>query len=55
MYDSGKALLLTEEMERNYLIKLIFAQTVVMVSETISYPTDTIKRRLMMQSGLPKE
>ena len=57
IYDSGKVLLMTPEMEKSYLMRFLFAQCVVMLSETISYPTDTIKRRLMMQSntGAPKK
>ena len=48
LYDSGK--LLFPATGENYLSKILFAQCVVIISETISYPTDTIKRRLMMQS-----
>lgn len=34
---------------------LIFFQTVTIVSGLISYPLDTVRRRLMMQSNLKKK
>ena len=51
MYDSGKKIFMTPEREKSVLVRIAFAQAVVIFSETISYPTDTIKRRLMMQSA----
>ena len=50
LYDSGKYFLFGEKDSSIYL-RLIFAQTVVITSEVISYPTDTVRRLLMMQSG----
>lgn len=50
MYDTGKALFLSDK-EHSFLTKFLFAQAVVISAESVSYPTDTIKRRLMMQSG----
>lgn len=44
IYDSGKYLLMTPEREQSFLIRWMFAQVVVIFSETISYPTDTVKR-----------
>ena len=48
LYDSGKYLIMNKELQESYLARYIYAQFVVIVSETISYPTDTIKRRLMV-------
>lgn len=50
MYDTGKALLFDEK-GISFWTKFAFAQAVVISSETFAYPTDTVKRRLMMQSG----
>jgi solute carrier family 25 (adenine nucleotide translocator) protein 4/5/6/31 len=50
-YDTGKELILTEEWRNNLIIKFFFAQFVVTTSETLSYPLDTVRRRMMMQSG----
>jgi solute carrier family 25 (adenine nucleotide translocator) protein 4/5/6/31 len=33
----------------------LFAQFVTSTSETLAYPLDTIRRRLMMESGKPKD
>lgn len=41
---------MTPEREKSFILRWIFAQAVVVFSETISYPTDTIKRAMMMQS-----
>jgi len=51
LYDTGKGLFLSGEKKISLFQKFLFAQMVVMVSESISYPTDTVKRRLMMQSA----
>ncbi|KRW98328.1 Mitochondrial carrier domain [Pseudocohnilembus persalinus] len=49
IYDSGKSLLMNEEREKSFFLRWLFAQTVVVFSETISYPLDTVKRAMMMQ------
>ena len=49
-YDSGKSLIMDHKKATLYE-KFLFAQACVIFSESISYPTDTIKRRLMMQSA----
>ena len=36
------------------VISWLIAQAVTTVSGIISYPFDTVRRRMMMQSGLPK-
>jgi solute carrier family 25 (mitochondrial adenine nucleotide translocator), member 4/5/6/31 len=46
-YDTGKAYLTTD----NFFVMWGFAQAVTVVSGIISYPLDTVRRRLMMQSG----
>lgn len=50
MYDTGKAVFFKDR-EVSFFTKFFFAQFVVISSETVAYPTDTVKRRLMMQSG----
>lgn len=50
-YDTGKDLLLKGSYKDNILVKFFFAQLVVMSSETLSYPLDTVRRRMMLQSG----
>jgi len=50
-YDTGKELVLTGDWKNNIVVKFFFAQLVVTVSETLSYPLDTVRRRMMMQSG----
>lgn len=47
-YDAGKDLVL--EKNPSFWKKFAFAQVSVMFSELVSYPGDTIKRKLMMQS-----
>lgn len=48
LYDSSKAF---TGKDANVLVKFIVAQIVVSLSGLISYPLDTVRRRLMMQSG----
>lgn len=49
-YDSGKGLIFDYN-KASFLEKFAFAQVCVIFSETISYPTDTIKRKLMLQAA----
>ena len=51
-YDTGKELILKDEWKNNLIVKFFFAQAVVTASETLSYPLDTVRRRMMLQSGL---
>lgn len=51
MYDFGKEFILKGSLGNSVLIKFFFAQLVVIISETTAYPFDTIRRRMMMQSG----
>jgi len=50
-YDSGKDLVLTGNLKNSIIAKFFFAQLVVTSSESLSYPLDTVRRRMMMQSG----
>lgn len=51
-YDTGKKIVFgNNDKDANIFARFFFAQFVVSTSETISYPLDTIRRRLMMQSG----
>lgn len=49
LFDSGKKLI--PVVNQNLLFKFIFAQFVTSTSGLISYPFDTVRRRMMMQSG----
>lgn len=51
LYDTAKGVLFEDERKANVLAKWAVAQTVTACSGIISYPFDTVRRRLMMQSG----
>lgn len=51
LYDTAKGVLFEDEKKANVLAKWAVAQTVTAMSGIISYPFDTVRRRLMMQSG----
>jgi solute carrier family 25 (adenine nucleotide translocator) protein 4/5/6/31 len=54
-YDTGKRLIFgDDEAQRKagFFKRYLFAQFITTASETISFPLDTVRRRLMMQSGL---
>jgi solute carrier family 25 (adenine nucleotide translocator) protein 4/5/6/31 len=48
-FDTGKNMLFTKDTP--IIFKFFFAQIVTAVSGVVSYPLDTVRRRLMMQSG----
>jgi len=50
-YDTGKMILFEDERKASLVVKFLFAQVVTAVSGVMSYPLDTVRRRLMMQSG----
>ena len=52
LFDTGKRLL--PIVNEHILYKFIFAQCVTTTSGLISYPFDTVRRRMMMQSGQTK-
>lgn len=49
-YDTAKGML-PSQYQRNIIISWMVAQTVTTCSGIISYPFDTVRRRMMMQSG----
>lgn len=51
LYDTAKGVLFEDEKKASVLAKWAVAQTVTAASGVISYPFDTVRRRLMMQSG----
>ncbi|KAF7286086.1 ADP,ATP carrier protein 1-like [Rhynchophorus ferrugineus] len=53
-FDTAKAML-PDPKNTPVLISFLIAQTVTIFSGLISYPLDTVRRRMMMQSGLKKE
>jgi len=52
-YDTGKEVF-ANQLQDSFFYKWCFAQVVTNFSEIVSYPFDTIRRRLMMNSGLEK-
>ena len=57
-YDAGKSFIWGSEQEQknsSIFARFLFAQFVTSTSETLAYPLDTIRRRLMMESGKAKE
>lgn len=56
-YDSGKRFIWGSDADQKnapFLHKFLFAQIITSLSETLAYPLDTIRRRLMMESGKPQ-
>lgn len=51
MFDTGKVLLFKDHKKANIFAVWAFAQFVTVVAGVTSYPLDTVRRRLMMQSG----
>ena len=51
MFDTGKAVLFADAKKANFFAMWGFAQIVVVSAGIVSYPLDTVRRRLMMQSG----
>ena len=50
-FDTGKAYFFGEGGTQNFFAMFAFAQFVTAISCTITYPLDTVRRRLMMVSG----
>lgn len=50
-FDTGKAFLFPDVKKANFFAMWAFAQFVTVFSGIASYPLDTVRRRLMMQSG----
>lgn len=51
MYDTAKVALFEDFKKANFFAQWGVAQTVTVSAGIVSYPLDTIRRRLMMQSG----
>merc|ERR1711990_517466 len=54
MFDTGKPILFPNKEKTNIFMLWMFAQFVTVSAGIVSYPLDTVRRRLMMQSGLPE-
>ena len=54
-YDSAKNMLFEDAKKASIFYKWMVAQVVTTVSGIVSYPFDTVRRRLMMQSGGDKQ
>jgi len=50
-YDTAKKVLFSDGKKVSVLEKFLVAQTVTAISGQVSYPLDTIRRRMMMQAG----
>ena len=50
LYDTAKGVLFKDEKTANFFAKWAVAQTVTAMAGVISYPFDTVRRRLMMQA-----
>lgn len=50
-FDTGKTMLFADPKKANVFVMWMFAQAVTVSAGIISYPLDTVRRRLMMQSG----
>ncbi|PSC67868.1 ADP,ATP carrier [Micractinium conductrix] len=51
LYDTAKGVLFRDERSANFFAKWAVAQAVTAAAGVLSYPFDTVRRRLMMQSG----
>ena len=51
VYDTGRHILFSDLNNANFIQMWAFAQAVTATSGLLSYPLDTVKRRMMMQSG----
>ena len=51
MFDTGKAIMFPDAKKANFFAMWAFAQIVTVSAGIASYPLDTVRRRLMMQSG----
>jgi solute carrier family 25 (adenine nucleotide translocator) protein 4/5/6/31 len=51
LYDTAKSVLLADPKNAPVLMSWVIAQCVTTAAGVISYPFDTVRRRMMMQSG----
>jgi solute carrier family 25 (adenine nucleotide translocator) protein 4/5/6/31 len=50
-FDTAKAMLISDPKNANFFVAWMIAQVVTTVAGIISYPFDTVRKRMMMQSG----
>ena len=50
LYDTGKGVLFKDERSASFVAKWGVAQAVTAMAGVLSYPFDTVRRRLMMQA-----
>jgi len=50
-FDTAKSLLLTDPKNTSFLVSWGIAQVVTTIAGIVSYPFDTVRRRMMMQAG----
>ena len=55
LYDTAKGVLFKDEKQASFVAKWAVAQAVTILAGVISYPFDTVRRRLMMQVEAPSE
>jgi solute carrier family 25 (adenine nucleotide translocator) protein 4/5/6/31 len=48
MYDTGKVMLFEDEKKASFILKFLYAMNVTALAGIVSYPLDTVRRRLMM-------
>jgi len=53
LYDTAKGVLFEDEKNANFIAKWAVAQAVTAAAGVLSYPFDTVRRRIMMQVGTP--
>jgi len=51
LFDTAKVMIFADEKNANFFFKWMVAQVVTALAGIISYPFDTVRRRMMMQSG----
>ena len=51
LFDTGKVKVFADPRNANFFAMWAFAQTMTITANMITYPLDTVRRRLMMQSG----
>jgi solute carrier family 25 (adenine nucleotide translocator) protein 4/5/6/31 len=51
LYDTLKGVVFEDEKKANIIIKWVFAQAATAAAGIVSYPFDTVRRRMMMQAG----
>lgn len=55
LYDTAKGALFTDEKKAGLMYKWMIAQAVTASAGIVSYPFDTVRRRMMMQAGSDKK